>query len=348
MLIHVICPSCTEPYDIADTFAGGVYRCAKCNTLMSVPKDPAPNAPKGKSPPPDGAEALANPRDGSQASVSPSTPQGRKPAAKPGAKTVKAAGKNAPAKSLWNTYKVHIISIGATVLLLSVALLIIRQIKSTPEIKVVTVRQPVQPTVPAYQFPYLKGVFVNSKPNVLGLPLAGNVTVVIDGASDLDGVRASIHKLVLQGLANKDIGTTTVPQVTLVYANGQAAVCPATPIKDGSALSAFLGGVSLKNAKRDSVPDGLVPALQAACNTAYASKTRQIVLVLGRKLTRFAESRIVQTVEPAVKSGIQFDVVAVDADTTESVDLTDLISQSRGRLAPVTAGTLSTAAASAN
>jgi hypothetical protein len=138
-----------------------------------------------------------------------------------------------------------------------------------------------------------------------------------------------------------------VPQVTLVYANGEAAVCPATPIKDGSALSAFLGGVTLKDGKRDSVPDGLAPALKAACDAAYPNKTRQIVLVLGRKLTPFAQNKVVQAMEPAVAAGIQFDLVAVDADTSESLDLTDLVSKSRGRLAPVTAGTLGAAAASA-
>lgn len=57
MLIQIQCPQCAERHELPDTFAGGVYRCKKCNTLMSVsghaPKtDPSAGSARQKSRPP--------------------------------------------------------------------------------------------------------------------------------------------------------------------------------------------------------------------------------------------------------------------------------------------------------
>lgn len=357
MLIHVACPSCSEPYDIADTFAGGVYRCAKCNTLMSVPKKYTPPigtqvAPgMGKAASPDEAESRGG------ASVSKNAagkiPASRAPAGagKPGAKPpLKSKAQGAPAGLA--AYKWHFVSFGALIL---VALLVFAIVKLTkggtkteetvkaPEIA----RRPESP----YAFNYAMGVLSNAKPNVLGLPLTGNVAVVVDGGSELNAVRPALHLLLAAGLTGKG---TDKPSFTVVYANGEigdkipaSTLAPVNAANGSAALNGFLKGVSLKNPKRED-PVSLKNALQSAVNQTVANTTRHIVLVTGRSLTSYAQKQLLTVMEAGAINSTHFDLVVVDADTSEMGDLKDQVTSSKGRTLSVSTPAIQAASRTLN
>ena len=350
MLIHVTCPSCAEPYDIADTFAGGVYRCTKCNTLMSVPKPMAtPNILKTapgmgkKSLSPDEVEF----KEQSSTSQTSGSRTGSKTVSKPVAKAKpKPGAKGAAQKSLWDLYKVHFISIGVFVVLALVALVVINSIKSTPKKEITKEYKTIHELIPspAHEFAYAQGFLTNAKPNVLGLPLTGNVAVIIDGGSELNPARTGLHQLLIGGLSNKPFDL----KASVVYGNGLASASPVSPIKDTAALAAFLGKVDLSNAGRESIDKGLIPALNAAIAGIPANTTQHIVVILGRKLTPYMQTKLVTAAEAAVNSySTHLDVIVVNADISEMDTLGDLAAKSHGRMLRLTTAAINDAAAAA-
>ncbi len=345
MLIHVTCPSCSEPYDIADTFAGGVYRCTKCNTLMSVPKPlmPPPTtrlAPgMGKVVSPDEMER----RGSSQPSKASSSVRsaGKSPAKKTGKQ-------KAPQQSLFAQYKWHLASMGGLLLVAGIVYGIVKAnnktVVVTHESSPVVQKRPVSP----YVFTYAKGVLTNDKPNVLGLPLSGNVAVIIDGSSDLDGVRPALHKLLAAGLIGKPYDK---PMASFVYATGDDAdkipslkAFAGNGANAGKTLSGFFGRIKLTNPKRMDTVDALKPAIETAINQIESNQTRQIVLIMGRSLTSYSQNQLVTALEKSSRYSTQIDLVAIDGDIGDMGDLTDLVSKTRGITTTVSATAVQSAA----
>lgn len=352
MLIHVTCPNCSEPYDIADTFAGGVYRCTKCNTLMSVPKKHTPPSITATAP---GMSKAASPdvieergssqvskassvRTGSRTPVkTPAKAPAKKPAPKPGQK-------KGPPVPLWVEYKWHLVSLGALLAASVITYAVVKSRKTTVEVheKIATVQQRPQSS---YAFAYTQGVFTNDKPNVLGLPLTGNVMVVVDGGSELDAIRPALHKLLVAGLTGKPYEV----QFSMFYATG-ADSCPvmaSVPVNGadaGKKLAAWMGGFQ-PGAKRDDALATLKPALKLAVESINgASKNRHLVLITGRNLNSYWQNQLMTSLDPFTPYSTRLDLVVVDANVNEMADFADQFRKSRGAVVSVSATALMNAA----
>ncbi len=355
MLIHVTCPSCSEPYDIADTFAGGVYRCTKCNTLMSVPKPLMPPpatrlAPgMGKVVSPDEMErrGSSQPSKASSSVKSASKTTGKATGKATGKTATGKYGKKGPPPSLLGQYKWHLASMGGLLLVAGIVYTVVKANSKVTEINQVPEGPKKRPVSP-YVFTYAKGVLTNDKPNVLGLPLSGNVAVIIDGSSDLDGVRPALHKLLAAGLIGKPYDK---PMASFVYATGDDAnKLPSLKAFAGNALDAgktladFFGKIKLTNPKRMDTVDALKPAIQTAITQIVPNQTRHIVLIIGRNLTAYSQNQLVSALEKTSQYSTQIDLVAIDGNIGDMGDLTDLVSKTRGLSTAVSATAVQNAA----
>lgn len=347
MLINFACPNCNEPHGLADSFAGGVYRCSKCNTLMSVPKVAAkkefkPSFPKAQSP--DELEA--------QSSASASGQVSRAPAGK-------------VAASAGSKYRWPMVGVGASVVVLAVVLACILMRgggKQKPVAEVssdapvhapVHAQAPVvsdppsgspQDNVPALAFEYVPGVLARAKINVLGLPLAGNAAVIIDGDRALDRVRADLHFLLADGLGRG--GAHSPVGVTLHYATGEEPM-PTAQFKAGDPFSSseILKFLDRDRAYRDwGAPKHITDLIIRQGREKTAS---HVFLIVGHSIGKQLQNALRGALGAGGDaSDLRIDIIVVGADvaTQNSGALATVAKMHHGRMVRVPLEALKNAA----
>jgi len=367
MLIPLQCPHCNESHNIADSFAGGVYRCTKCNTLMSVPKAASQAAPVSS------AATRAGER------TVPITSRKFEPAVPKSAAKLPAAPKAASALA---PYKWPLVT-GAAVLAvllgaiglaihlaqtpdttpLATALTPVAdapQVQPTPEPKApppvadktdppttrpASVPPPTPSAAATQAFDYAPGVLTNDKPNVLGLPILGNAMVIIDGATSLNHARPDLHRLLIDGLGKNIPGQYSL---ALRYAITDPMI--AANVKAGIAVPRTGMEGYLKKIKPNAHHNGLMGAtFKLIVQYAQQEPAGHLFLVFGHPLGDPKTQTTLHNLfnDPAHPIACRVDIILIDADaaTQKSVELADIVRAHQGHVLYLTGDALKQAVA---
>lgn len=331
MLIDLNCPSCNEHHAIPDNFAGGVYRCQKCGTLMSVPKTAEVRRAREEKPPERVSIPVDDRRPGGSVSRGGSAARSSSSSSRSGSTTQARPG--APAAQGGNRWLIPAISLGAlTVAIVVVLAIVLRgQPQQAPPtdpntpVQIQRVRKdppPVKAPETPWRFEYNAGAnpITLDKPNVLGVPLYASSTVILDGDPALDDVRSQMEQLIAEGLG----GRAFDPKVGLLYANAADTYAEFShkPLKDiqKEALADFFKAQSPSKLERTS----LVRAVGQSENYVSGLGYPGIILVLGHSLSENERDRILDKLY-AKKASIRLDIITVGDNITVPNEIGEMV-----------------------
>ena len=331
--IDLQCPACKTMLELDIGFAGGVCRCFKCATLMTVPADPQrgsaetlrrPDSPGGRPDAPPGARPAApgaaadddevqaafdDEEHGTQTFV---TSTGRVVTLDAGEAIPTAVRKRKGVRALTIGAFVGVI---ALVVAATVVAIITVATQPPPATGVDLDDPTVQATLIFAHDPSVNPMTLE-QPNVMGLPLSMKTSVLIDTAGMDEATRGQVAALVASGLAHP------VPKVRVLVA-GTGDETPRT--FDGGATA--LAGLDAGKLKAFiTSPVAGKAKLDDAMRAALKLEPTSMVIITGR---RIPEEQVKSAAELArAQASLIVDVVMIGSPT---ITLEDIARATGGR-----------------
>lgn len=306
--IELECPECAAGLALDAGFAGGVCRCAKCGSLMLVPRTDTGGRVERLSRPSEPAGRAVSPTPGDSEGGPPGetyvTESGRIVRVTRSKPVPTAARKRAAVRV---TTMVLFFGVIAVILGLVVAagLVLLKSDAGPPREDVADLQDFIYDD---HQNPWLL-----DPPNVLGMPLGLSTAIVVDASADSDGWLPAANDAIVHGLTRAD----SRAEITLIYTSGaghtQMAGSPAP-----------IGGLTAPDIRefQSRVSPGGQPDLNAAISAAVDPGPSQVLLVCGRRLDRDEIKRMRATVEAAPQT--VFSVVMIEQPNSALDGLADV------------------------
>jgi hypothetical protein len=306
--LELECPGCQSLLELDAGFAGGVCRCFKCGTLMSVPTDDAAER---------GAQALRRPARPDQPARTGQTQHSGSFVTADGRSIQLDAGQVVTARARRSTTRT------VTAVVFFALVLIIAGV--AVGVFVLLVQPP--PSVPADQatrqtlgYDPVANPYTLSSPNVLGLPLRGDTAVVVEASgaarSYLDAVNAALR-----------LGLTQFgdDRVRLVYATADGPAVLDAAARPTRAITA----TAVAELQEQVRPRGVVE-LRIALAEALQPGVDHLVLILPH---RIEASDLREALSTVIAAPATIDIIHIDAPEPA---LRQIAETNGGRYLPLT------------